>query len=292
MVQAVDSPIAASRLETRIMSPAIGVEVAGVDLTQPLEDTQVQELRALLLKHQLLVFRDQPLNAAQHVAFARRFGELEVHPVFPHDPGYPELVLLGGNNTQPGRENIYHSDVSWRAEPSMGSILRCIECPPAGGDTIWCNMALAYENLPPHIKDILHELEAVHDLLPGFIDRIPEQDRAALRDRFPAQTHPVVRTHPETGQRILYVSSWTTHLANYIETGFFRGMPELQSGAHFLLQYLVDQARHPEYQVRLKWQPHTIAFWDNRATQHYAVQDYFPLPRQMARATIVGDRPY
>ena len=292
MLQTIDSPEAMVALDVTVMSPAIGVEVAGVDLAQPMEAPLIQALRALLLRHKLLVFRNQKLTATEHVAFARCFGELEIHPVFAHDPEHPELVLLGGNSTQPGRENLYHSDVSWRAEPSMGSILRCIECPAAGGDTIWCNMALAYENLPAHIKNIVHELEAVHDLLPGFIDRIPEEERAAMRARFPAQTHPVVRTHPETGQKILYVSSWTTHLANYIETRFFHGMPELQSGAHALLQYLVDQARHPEYQVRLKWQPDTVAFWDNRATQHYAVQDYFPQPRRMARATIIGDAPY
>ena len=217
---------------------------------------------------------------------------MEVHPVFPHAPGFPELVLLGGNDKEPAKENLYHSDVSWREKPSMGSILRCVECPEAGGDTIWSNMVLAYKNLPGHIKEIIHELEAVHDLLPGFADRIAKEEQSALRNKYPAQTHPVIRTHPETREKILYVSSWTTHISNYIATGFFRGMPELQSGALSLLQYLVDQAKHPEYQVRLKWRPNTVAFWDNRSTQHYAVQDYFPAVRKMMRATVIGDKPF
>ena len=279
-------------IRATIMSPAIGAEVSGVRLADDLDATSIQTIRQLLLKHKMIVFRDQELTPEQHVRFARKFGELEVHPVFPHAEGFPELVLLGGNNTEQAKENLYHSDVSWREIPSMGSILRCVECPEAGGDTIWTNMVLAYENLPGHIKEILHELEAVHDLLPGFADRIKPEEKAAMRAKFPAQTHPVVRTHPETGEKILYVSSWTSHLANYIATGFFRGMPELQSGSLQLLQYLVDQAKHPEYQVRLKWRPNTVAFWDNRATQHYAVQDYFPAVRRMMRATVIGDKPF
>ena len=280
------------KLQTTVMSPAIGIEVSGADLAADLPGSCIHELRQLLLKHKLLVFRDQQLTAEQHVRFARKFGELEVHPVFPHAPGFPELVLLGGNDKEPAKENLYHSDVSWRENPSMGSILRCVECPEAGGDTIWSNMVLAYENLPGHIKAIVHELEAVHDLLPGFADRIAKEEQSALRSKYPAQTHPVIRTHPETREKILYVSSWTTHISNYIATGFFLGMPELQSGALSLLQYLVDQAKHPEYQVRLKWRPNTVAFWDNRSTQHYAVQDYFPAVRKMMRATVIGDKPF
>jgi taurine dioxygenase len=274
------------------ISPAIGVEVAGVELGPQLSDETVAELRGLLLKHKLLIFRDQEITSAQHVGFARRFGELELHPVFPHDPDFPELVLLGGDNSSPGRENLYHSDVSWRDRPSLGSILRCVQCPPVGGDTIWVNMAVAYECLPASVKTAVQSLQAVHDVFPGFADRLSSEKKTEMRAEFPPQYHPVVRTHPETGEKILYVNAWTTHLANYIECSLFRNMTELHGGAMSLLQYLIDQAKIPEYQVRVRWRPNTIAFWDNRATQHYAVQDYFPAVRRMMRATIIGDKPY
>ena len=236
------------------------------------------------------MFRDQDITAAQHVAFAQRFGELEVHPVFPHHPDHPELVVLGGDSKTAARENIYHSDVSWRARPSMGSVLRCIECPAVGGDTLWVNMAVAYTRLPERVRETLDGLLAVHDLLPAFGSRMTAEERDARRAAFPPAIHPVVRVHPETGERILYVNeAFTTHLANFAEKADFRVGFDFRLGEMDLLQYLFRQAAVPEYQVRLKWRPNTIAFWDNRATQHYAIQDYFPARRSMLRATIIGE---
>nr|WP_234824963.1 TauD/TfdA family dioxygenase [Cupriavidus necator] len=273
------------------MTPAIGAEVSGVDLSASLSDNDYAQLRALLLRHKLLVFRDQDIAPAQHVAFAKRFGELEIHPVFQHHSDFPELALLGGNK-QSGRENLFHSDVTWRENPSMGSILRCVECPDNGGDTIWVNMALAYEELPEYVKQQLAGLIAVHDIMPTFIDRIPLERREKIRNENPPQMHPVVRVHPETGEKILFVNEgFTTHLANFIESPGFAHFSDLRDGGSSLLQFLCSRAKRPEYQVRLKWRPNTIAFWDNRATQHYAIQDYFPAIRRMMRATIIGTKP-
>ena len=274
------------------MSPTIGAEIGNIDLAAPLDEGQYEALRAALCKHKLLVFRDQDITPAQQVALARRFGELEVHPVFPHHPDHPELVMLGGDSKIPGRENVYHSDVSWRARPSMGSMLRCIDCPKVGGDTLWVNMAAAYARLPEATRQSLEGLLAVHDLLPAFGMRMTPEERASRRAAFPPVMHPVVRTHPETGERVLYVNeAFTTHLVNYIEKHEVRFGFDFRLAEMDLMQYLFRQAAVPEYQVRLKWRPNTIAFWDNRSTQHYAIQDYFPAPRRMLRATIIGDLP-
>jgi taurine dioxygenase len=274
------------------LAPAIGAEIGNIDLSAPLDDDQYLALRAALLKHKLLVFRDQDITAEQQVALARRFGELEVHPVFPHHPDHPELVVLGGDHQIPGRENVYHSDVSWRMRPSMGSMLRCLECPKVGGDTLWVNMAEAFARLPEATRQALDGLLAVHDLLPAFGTRMTAEEREKRRAAFPPATHPVVRAHPETGERVLYVNeAFTTHLANFVEKNDVRFGFDFRLAEMDLLQYLYRQAAVPEYQVRLKWRPNTIAFWDNRSTQHYAIQDYFPARRRMLRATIIGDIP-
>ncbi|GAB5096556.1 TauD/TfdA dioxygenase family protein [Caballeronia sp. GAFFF2] len=275
-------------------TPTIGATIEGVDLRDPLDDDTCLALRRALLEYKVLFFRDQDITPSQHVALARRFGELEIHPAFPHHPEHPELVILGRNETRRGRENIYHSDVSWRDIPSMGSMLRCVQCPDVGGDTIWINMVAAYANLPEEIKARIAHLEAVHDILPLFGTALPKDQHPVMRQKFPPVTHPVVRVHPETGEKVLYVNeAFTTHLSNYghvtaeaYRVGFDYKLAEMD-----LLQYLFRQAQAPEYQVRLKWRPNTIAFWDNRACQHYAVQDYFPAPRHMMRATVIGDRP-
>src|SRR5215207_1809452 len=275
------------------ITPNIGAEVTAIDLGATIDDDTIAALRQALVQHKVLVFRDQPISPAAHLALARRFGELEVHPVFPHHADHPELVLLGGDAVSKATENIYHSDVSWRETPSMASLLRCVECPPAGGDTMWVNMALAYENLPASLKPQLATLEAVHDLMPAFATRMTPDQRDANRHKYPAVVHPVVRTHPESGERILYVNEgFTTHLANYSaefepRVGFDFKLAEMD-----LLSYLLRQATIPEYQMRLHWEPDTVVIWDNRSTQHYAIQDYFPAVRRMMRATVVGDRPH
>ncbi len=274
------------------LSPTIGVEIEGIDLRQSLDEDTYKAMRTALIRHKLLVFRDQDITPAQHVRLAARFGELEVHPVFKHHPDHPELVLLGGDQQVKARENIFHTDVSWRECPSMGSMLRCIECPEVGGDTLWVNMAAAYANLPEDVKERLAGLYAVHDVMPAFGARMTPQECEVNRHKFPPAMHPVVRTHPESGEKILYVNeAFVTHLANYNQVAEVRMGFDFRLGEMDLLQYLYRQAATPEYQVRLRWRPNTIAFWDNRSTQHYAIQDYFPAVRRMMRATIIGDRP-
>ncbi|HSW17743.1 MAG TPA: TauD/TfdA family dioxygenase [Ramlibacter sp.] len=283
---------ALQRVSVKRITPTIGAQVHGVHLGDLHDDAQIAAIRQLLLEHKVLVFRDQEITPAQHVAFASRFGELEIHPVFAHHADHPELVLLGGN-AKSGRENIFHSDVTWRATPSMGSILRCVECPEAGGDTIWVNMAAAYEALPAYIKEQIQDLLAVHDILPSFMERAAPADVDRIRAEFPPQAHPVVRTHPETGEKLLFVNEgFVTHIANFVRSPRFNVMTEFKTAERQLLDYLFAVAKYPEYQMRLHWEPNTVVFWDNRCTQHYAIQDYHPAPRRMMRATVVGDAPF
>ncbi|MBP0619533.1 TauD/TfdA dioxygenase family protein [Cupriavidus consociatus] len=276
----------------RRSTPVIGAEVEGIDFREALDDATCLALRAALLAHKVLFFRKQAITPAQHVAIARRFGELEVHPMFTNHPEHPELVVFGRDGEKRGRENLYHSDVSWREIPSMGSMLRCITCPEVGGDTIWINMAAAYEKLPEDVKARIANLKAVHDAMPTFGAALSEEKYEDMRAKYPPMVHPVVRTHPETGEKILFVNeAFTTHFANFVKEQAYRIGSDYRPAELDLLQYLYRQAAAPEYQVRLRWEPDTIALWDNRSTQHYAVQDYFPAVRHMNRATIIGDRP-
>ena len=273
-------------------TPTIGAEIDGIDLRAPLDDDTYLALRRALVKFKVLFFRDQDISPAQHVAVARRFGELEIHPMIGHHPDHPELVVFGRDGGQRGRENLYHSDVSWRELPSMGSMLRCVETPEVGGDTIWVNMAAAYANLPEDVKARIARLQGVHDAMPTFGQALADNRYWAMRKMYPPAVHPEVRTHPETSEKILYVNEgFTTHLANFAKEQPYRIGSDFRQAEMDLLQYLFRQAAAPEYQVRLKWQRNTIAFWDNRSTQHYAVQDYFPAIRHMMRATVIGDRP-
>ncbi|WP_422002372.1 TauD/TfdA dioxygenase family protein [Reyranella sp.] len=274
------------------VSPALGAEIHGVDLETAAGDPAlIASIRAALLRHKVLFFRDQDISPAAHVAFARAFGELEVHPVFRRHPDHDELALLDRGNRRPANENIFHSDTTWREAPSMGSVLRCVECPPVGGDTIWSNMALAYERLPERVKTICEGLYAMHDIAHSFGGDFTPARRRELGREFPAQEHPVVAVHPETGEKLLYVNQgFTTHFTNYTQKRERNIGEDFAIEANRLMNYLFSQAAHPEFQVRLRWKPNTIAFWDNRSTQHYAVQDYFPATRRMMRVTIVGTR--
>ena len=267
------------------LTPTIGAEVAGVDLAEPLDAATVAALRQALLDWKVLFFRDQPITTEQHLAFARNFGELEVHPFAPPKPGYPEVMALTHDREHPGRENTWHSDVTWRIEPSLGSILRAIEVPPVGGDTLFADMYAAYEGLTDEIKEEIDGRVALHDFAP-FRNGLRRQGKSEAEieefDRaYPAPEHPVVRTHPETGRKAIYVNAaFTQHIV---------GMDKDRSDA--LLKHLYRQAPVPEYQCRFRWSENAIAFWDNRASQHYAASDYWPAVRRMERVTVVGDRP-
>ena len=273
----------------------IGAELSNVDLGIAAEDDElVAEIRALLLRHRVLFFRDQDITRAQHVAFARRFGELEDHPVAGSDPEHPGLVRIYKSPDTPNDryENAWHTDATWRDKPPFGCVLRCVECPPVGGDTMWANMVEAHARLPEDIKLKIDGLRARHSIEASFGAAMPIEKRLALKAQYPDAEHPVVRTHPETGEKVLFVNAFATHFSNYHTAEHVRFGQDYSPGASQLLNYLVSQAFVPEFQVRFRWRRNSMAFWDNRSTQHYAVMDYPPCHRKMERAGIVGDQPF
>ena len=273
----------------------IGAELLDVKLADAIHDDGLfAEIRTQLLKHRVLFLRDQDISRAEHVAFAERFGQLESHPVAGSHPDYPGLVQIYKSPDSPidRYENAWHSDASWREVPPMGAVLRCVECPPVGGDTMWANMVVAYERLPDDIKAKIDGLRARHSIEASFGAAMPLEKRLALKAQFPDAEHPVVRTHPETGERILYVNAFATHFSNFHTPERVRFGQDANPGAGDLLRYLISQAYIPEYQVRWRWQPNSIAIWDNRSTQHYAVMDYPACHRKMERAGIGGDQTY
>ena len=273
----------------------IGAELSNVDLGIASRDPGlVAEIRALLLKHRVLFFRDQDISRAEHVAFARHFGELEDHPVAGSDPEHPGLVRIYKSPDAPNDryENAWHTDATWREKPPFGCVLRCIECPPVGGDTMWANMVEAHARLSEDIKERIAGLRARHSIEASFGAAMPIEKRLALRAQFPDAEHPVVRTHPETGEKVLFVNAFTTHFTNYHTAANVRFGQDANPGASLLLSYLISQAYIPEFQVRFRWKPNSVAMWDNRSTQHYAVMDYPPCHRKMERAGIIGDKPF
>lgn len=268
--------------DVRPVTPAIGAEIRGLDLGALCDAETFAALEQAWLDHKVLFFRaQQHITTEQHVAFCRQFGELELHPFAPPKPGYPEVLLVIANAQRRGNENTWHSDVTWRAEPSRGSMLRAITVPDVGGDTLFADMEAAYDGLDDATKERLAGATAMHDLTRVAATIAGQKVASALSEKFPPSEHPVVRTHPMTGRKSLYVNAaFTTHLV---------GLPADESDA--LLQHLYRQAAIPEYQCRLRWEPGTVALWDNRCVQHYAASDYWPAERLMERVTIVGDRP-
>ena len=216
---AVISPdVLKTSIKVEPLTCAIGAELTNVNLGVASRDASlVAEIRALLLKHRVLFFRDQDITRAEHVAFARHFGELEDHPVAGSDPENPGLVRIYKTPDSPNDryENAWHTDATWREKPPFGCVLRCVECPPVGGDTMWANMVLAYERLPEHIKTQIAGLRARHSIEASFGAAMPIEKRLALKAQFPDAEHPVVRTHPETGEKVLFVNAFTTHFTNF-----------------------------------------------------------------------------
>jgi len=274
---------------------SIGAEVIGINLADAVHDDALfAEIRAQLVRHKVLFLRNQDISRAEHVAFARRFGDLEEHPVVGSDPEHPGLVQIYKTPDQPNAryENAWHTDATWREAPPFGCVLRCLETPDVGGDTIWANMVLAYENLPEDIKNKIAPLRARHSLEASFGAAMPIEKRLALKAQYPDAEHPVVRIHPDTGEKILFVNAFTTHFTNFHTPANVRFGQDCAPGSSHLLNYLISQANIPEYQVRWRWQKNSVAIWDNRSTQHYAVMDYPPCHRKMERAGIVGDVPF
>jgi taurine dioxygenase len=281
-------------IEVVPLTAGIGAELRQVSLAEASRDTELfAELKGLLLQYKVLFLRDQDITRAEHVALAERFGPLEDHPVAGSDPDHPGLVRIYKDlDSRPEHyENAFHCDATWREIPPMGSVLRCVETPPVGGDTIWVNMVEAYRRLPEHVQAQIEGLRARHSIEASFGAAMSAEQRRGLHVRFPDAEHPVVRTHPETDEKVLFVNAFTTHFVNWHTPENVRFGFDYAPGASELLNYLVRQAFVPEYQVRWRWTPNSVAIWDNRCTQHYAVQDYWPAVRKMERAAIIGDIP-
>ena len=270
-------------IQVNPVTPVLGAEVSNIDLTATLSNRQVEDLHTALATHQVLFFRDQKLNPDQQKTLGRYFGELHIHPNTPGPEGHPEILPIHADaNSKRIAGEEWHSDVSCDIEPPLGSILYLHTVPPAGGDTIFASQSAAYEALTPAFKSFLDGLTATHS---G--DRFYRRANRLLgiddRDRvFPQAVHPVVRTHPVTRRKALFVNQGFTMHINELS--------EQESRA--VLDFLFAHGTKPAFQVRFRWQPHSVAFWDNRAVQHIAMWDYFPQVRSGSRVTIKGDRPF
>jgi taurine dioxygenase len=268
-------------IEVTKLTPHIGAEIGGVDLSRPLGNQQFQEVHDALMENLVIFFRDQRLTHEQHKAFGQRFGTLAIHPASDNTPeGHPEIVTMHADENSTiivGDE--WHSDVSCAEAPPMGSVLYMTKTPPSGGDTLFASMYAAYDRLSDPMKKFVEGLTATHDGYASyhgrFGHRVPEGG-------FPRTEHPVVRTHPVTGRKALFVNREFTKRIN--------GLGKLESDA--LLDMLWRHAETPEFHCRFHWQPNSVAFWDNRCAQHHALWDYYPHTRHGHRVMIEGDRPF
>ncbi|HXX47703.1 MAG TPA: taurine dioxygenase [Myxococcota bacterium] len=276
------------RFPVRTLTPTIGAVVENADLSKPMSHEEIAEIRAALLAHKVIFFEDQRLTPTEQRDFAARFGALHTHPLYPGVPEAPELFILDNHAGNPTDNDAWHTDVTFIETPPLGAVLYAKVLPPEGGDTLWADMRAAFEALSRPFADFLSTLDAVHDFARGFPARgvvakgAGEEKHARAVEEHPPVVHPVVRTHPETGADGLFV--------NFGFTSKIVGLRRKESDA--LLNFLFDHVQKPEFQVRWKWKPNAVAFWDNRVTQHYAVNDYLPQRRVMNRATILGDRPF
>lgn len=270
------------RLEVHPLTGVIGAEIDGVDLREPLDDETFEKIHGALLEHLVVFFRNQEISPDQHVAFGERFGELHIHPSAPCVDNRPELMKIHVDATSPFAEGTsWHTDVSSDEEPPMGSILHLTTVPNIGGDTLFASMYAAYDALSETMKKLLDPLVALHtsDVHYGRYEQIGGGLR---RDKWPHAEHPVIRTHPETGRKLIYVNkSFTQKIV---------GMNEAESDA--ILNFLYAHSVNPQFQCRFRWEQNSVAFWDNRCAQHHATWDYYPQIRSGIRVTIKGDRPF
>jgi taurine dioxygenase len=269
------------RIRVEPIAGALGAEVQGIDLRQPLDAATEKEVHDAWMKHLVLFFRDQDITPGQHKAFASRFGQLHVHPVLPSrgDEGHPEIVVLESDEHRPYVAEHWHSDVTFERLPPLGSVLRGAIIPDHGGDTLWASMYAAYEALSDAMQRLLSDLRAMHD--GGAFQMVATEDQKRELAKNEKTTHPVIRTHPVTGRKGIFVNA-----------GFTRkivGMRSKESAA--LLGFLFEHVTAPEFTCRFRWRPNSIAMWDNRCTQHRVVTDNLRAHRRMERVTIIGDTP-
>ncbi len=273
-------------LDIKPLSAALGAEIHGLDLSRELKREDFLRIRKLLNEYQVIFFRDQDISPARQKALALSFGPLQTHPAYDTVEGFPEITILESTSAKPTKIEAWHADMTFREHPPMGTVLKSVITPPRGGDTLWSSMTAAYEGLSFHMQKFLDGLTAVHDFAHGFKESLAEPGgRERLADALaanPPVRHPVIRTHPETGKKVIYVNSlFTTQID---------GLRSAESKA--LLEMLFAHIATVEYTCRFQWQPDSIAIWDNRSTQHKPVNDYFPAHRRMERITIDGDKPY
>jgi taurine dioxygenase len=265
-------------IDVKPITPNIGAEIGGVDLTQDLSSEQVTELKQALADHLAIFFRDQPINFDSHKRLANHFGGIHIAPsTVPWQvPDHPEVTIIHADKESKFiAGETWHSDMMCDEEPPLGSILHLHTVPKTGGDTVFSSMYAAYDALSDRMKAYLDGLQATNDAVVGFGGITPEGMK------LPRSIHPVVRTHPVTGKKALYVSKgYTTRIED---------IPKEESAA--LLAFLFQHVQRPEFQCRFSWRPHSIAFWDNRSCQHSAIWDYFPNTRSGYRIQILGDKP-
>ena len=269
-------------ISVKPLSPVVGAEIGGVDISKPLGNQTFAEVHDALMHHQVIFFRDQKMTLDEHKAFGRQFGELHVHPAAPGPEGHPEILRIHADeNSKRVAGHGWHSDVSCDAEPPMGSILHLHTTPESGGDTMFASMYAAYEALSTPMQQFLEGLTAEHASEHVYRGRYGQTEQ--LRDgEYPRNIHPVIRTHPVTRRKGLFVNS-----------GFTRRIVELErKESDGVLEMLFDHIRTPEFFCRFKWEDNSVAFWDNRCVQHHALWDYFPQVRSGYRVTIKGDRPF
>jgi taurine dioxygenase len=268
------------RIRVEPLTGAIGAEIGNVDLRE-LDDELIAEIQDAWVAHKVLFFRDENLTHAQHVAYGRALGELEIHPFVRSIEDHPEIIVLESKPEKFESADIWHSDVTFRESPPLGSVLLGRVIPSYGGDTCFANMELAYETLPDDVKEQIDGAYAIHSYVKAFGRGLDEPKRADALEQYPDQKHPLVRTHPVTGKKSLFI--------NRIFTLTIDGMTADESRP--LRNRLYQQAQVPEFQCRFRWRPGSIAQWDNRCTQHYAVPDYGGHARRVERVTLAGDRP-
>lgn len=269
-------------IELHHLSPTIGTEVLGIDLRQPLDESTLVWLKSLMLERKVVFFRDQDISVERHIEICRYWGELELIPFLPAHPEHPEALHIKRDKDNKSYENVWHADVTWRDKPSFGSMLRAVQVPEVGGDTLFADMYAAYDGLPDALKRACEGLEAVHSINVSLGVYQTAEVLYEMSKKYPPAVHPVIRTHPETGRKLIFV--------NRAHTSHIKGMSREDS--RNLLELLYQRANTPEYQCRFRWKKNSIAFWDNRSCQHYAAADFYPQYREMYRVTIVGDQPF
>jgi taurine dioxygenase len=267
---------------------ALGAVVSGLDISKDLDQSAIDRLGELLVEHQILFFRGQPLSPEAQARFAARFGSLHVHPIYPVLPELPEILLLDNHAAFLPDNDNWHTDVTFSETPPLAGILAAKRIPSSGGDTLWSSNSAAYEALSAPLRRFLDGLTAQHSIAKSFPPERWQSD-PAFKERYeravtkhPPVRHPVVRTHPVNGRKGLFVNDgFTTHI-NELSAEESRA----------LLAFLYAHSARPEFTVRWRWQVDDVAFWDNRVTQHYAIADYLPERRTMHRATVNGDKPF